>query len=53
VPLKPTCLKQENPARIKDDATLEELRADVMKHLTRLTKAGILDLQALPVPNSE
>jgi hypothetical protein len=41
-----------NPARFKDDATADELRAELTKHLTRLIEAGILDLQALPVPDS-
>jgi hypothetical protein len=40
-----------NPARFKDDATADELRAELTKHLTRLSEAGILDLQALPVPD--
>jgi hypothetical protein len=40
-----------NPARFKDNATADELRAELTKHLTRLTEAGILDLQALPVPD--
>ena len=39
-----------NPAQFKDDATADELRAELTKHLTRLIEAGILDLQALPVP---
>jgi hypothetical protein len=38
-----------NPARIKDDATLDELRAEVVKHLTRLVSAGVIDLKALPL----
>jgi hypothetical protein len=42
-----------NPARIKDDATLEELRAEVAKHLTRLVSAGVIDLKALPLPDGE
>ena len=37
-----------NAARFKDDATLEELRAEVMKHLERL--APVLDLEALMAP---
>jgi hypothetical protein len=39
-----------NPWRIKDDATADELRAELMRHLARLTDAGIIDLQALPAP---
>ncbi len=37
-----------NPARIPDNATIEELRAEVMKHLERL--APVLDLEALMAP---
>jgi hypothetical protein len=33
---------------VKDDATLEELRAEIMKHLTIL--APVLDLRALMAP---
>jgi hypothetical protein len=40
-----------NPARIKEDATLEELRADMMKHLHILIDGGLIDLEALPAPN--
>ena len=36
-----------NPVRIKDDATVEELRAEIMKHLI---EGGIIDLQALSAP---
>jgi hypothetical protein len=39
---------QHNPVRIADDASIEELRAEVMKHLERL--APVLDLEALMVP---
>jgi hypothetical protein len=39
-----------NPARFKDDATADELRAGIMKRLEILTSAGLIDLQALPVP---
>ena len=38
-----------NPARFKDDATADELRAEIMKRLTALSEAGVLDLEALPV----
>lgn len=41
-----------NPLRIRDDATAEELRAEVMRHIVRLMDAGIIDLQALPAPKS-
>ena len=40
-----------NPVRIKDDATLEELRAETMKHLHILIDGGLIDLEALPAPN--
>jgi hypothetical protein len=36
------------PAR---DATLEELRAEMMKHLGILIEGGLIDLEALPVPD--
>src|ERR1700738_2924630 len=39
-----------NPARFKDDATADELRAEVMRRLMILQEAGAIDLQALPVP---
>jgi hypothetical protein len=39
-----------NPARFKDDATADQLRAELMRHLARLTDAGIIDLEALPAP---
>ena len=40
-----------NPARFKDDATADELRAELMKRLEILTSAGLIDLQALPAPD--
>jgi hypothetical protein len=39
-----------NPVRLKDDATTEELRAEIMRRLGVLQDAGVLDLQALAVP---
>ena len=39
-----------NPARFKDDATADELRAELMKRLAVLTSAGLIDVQALPAP---
>jgi hypothetical protein len=39
-----------NPARFKDDATADELRAELMKRLKILISAGLIDLKALPVP---
>jgi hypothetical protein len=35
------------PARIRDDATLEELRAEMHKHLNILIEGGLIDLEAL------
>jgi hypothetical protein len=40
-----------NPARFKDDATADELRAELMKRLRLLVSAGLIDLKALPVPD--
>jgi hypothetical protein len=40
-----------NPARFKDDATADELRAEIMKRLEILTSAGLIDLEALPAPS--
>ena len=39
-----------SPARFKDDATADELRAEIIKRLTALSEAGVLDLTAVPVP---
>jgi hypothetical protein len=39
-----------NPFRFDDNATADELRAEIMKRLEILTSAGLIDLQALPVP---
>jgi hypothetical protein len=36
-----------NPVRIRDDATLEELRAEMHKHLNILIEGGLIDLEAL------
>jgi hypothetical protein len=38
-----------NTVRFRDDATADELRAELMKRLHILTSAGLIDLQALPV----
>jgi hypothetical protein len=40
-----------NPARFKDDATADELRAEIMRRLAVLHEAGLIDLQALPAPS--
>jgi hypothetical protein len=37
--------------RIKDDATADELRAELMKHLGILIDGGFIDLEALRAPN--
>ena len=39
-----------NPVRFKDNATADELRAEVMRRLMILQEAGAIDLQALLVP---
>jgi len=39
-----------SPIRFKDDATADELRAEIMKRLEILTSAGLIDLAALPAP---
>jgi hypothetical protein len=36
-----------NPMRIKEGATLEELRAEMHKHLNILIEGGYVDLEAL------
>ncbi len=40
-----------NPVHFRDDATADELRAEIMKRLAILTSAGLIDLQALPAPS--
>ena len=42
---------QNNPVHFRDDATAEELRAEIMKRLEILTSAGLIDLRALPAPS--
>lgn len=37
-----------NPVHFKDDATAEELRAEITRRLNILQSAGILELEALP-----
>jgi hypothetical protein len=39
--------------RFKDDATADELRAEIMRRLGELSEAGVIDLQALPGPKGE
>jgi hypothetical protein len=38
-----------SPAPFKDDATADELRAEVMKRIEILVSAGLIDLKALPM----
>jgi hypothetical protein len=35
------------PVRIKDDATLQELREEIMRHLRVPVDGGVLDLEEL------
>jgi hypothetical protein len=42
-----------SPARFRDDATADELREEILRRLTALREAGILDLEALPAPDGE
>jgi hypothetical protein len=44
---------QSNPLPFRDDATADELRAELMKRLEILTSAGLIDLAALPAPDHE
>ena len=39
------------PVRFKDDATADELRAELMKRIATLQDAGLIDLKALPPPH--
>jgi hypothetical protein len=38
---------------VQDDASLDELREEIMQDLGRLVSAGVIDLKALPVPDGE
>jgi hypothetical protein len=40
-----------NPLRVWDDATADELRAEMMKRIAAMRDAGLIDLTALPAPN--
>jgi hypothetical protein len=42
-----------NPVHFRDDATADELRAEIMKRIATLQDAGLIDLQALPAPDGE
>jgi hypothetical protein len=39
-----------NPLRVWDDASADELREEIMRRLGELLSAGYLDLKALPTP---
>jgi hypothetical protein len=39
-----------SPARFKDDATVDELREEILRRLGELREAGMIDLAALPAP---
>jgi hypothetical protein len=39
-----------NPARFKDDASVDELREEIMRRIGILVSAGLIDLKALPMP---
>ena len=41
-----------NPVHFRDDATADELRAEIMKRIATLQDAGLIDLKALPVAAS-
>ena len=43
---------QNIPVRFKDDATTDELRAELTKRLRILVSAGLIDLKALPLPDA-
>ena len=36
-----------NPLHIRDDATADEVRAEIMRHIGILVQGGILDLEEL------
>jgi hypothetical protein len=38
-------------ARFKDNATADELRHEIVRRLGHLVPAGLIDLQALPMPD--
>ena len=42
-----------SPARFMENATADELRAEIMKHIALLSDAGVIDLEALPAPDGE
>jgi hypothetical protein len=40
-----------NAVPFKDDASLDEIREEIMQDLGRLVSTGVIDLKALPVPD--
>src|SRR5271156_592333 len=40
-----------SPARFMENATADEMRAEIMKHIAMLSDAGVIDLKALPAPD--
>jgi hypothetical protein len=40
-----------NAVPFKDDASLDELREEIMQDLGRLVSTGVIDLKALPLPD--
>ena len=42
-----------NPVHFRDDATADELRAELTKRLKILVSAGLIDLKALPLQDGE
>jgi hypothetical protein len=42
-----------NPAHFKDDATADELRAEITRRLNILREAGILELKPLPASEAQ
>jgi hypothetical protein len=42
-----------NPVRFKDDATADELRAEINRRLTVLQEAGIIELQVIEAPEAQ
>jgi hypothetical protein len=40
-----------NAVPFKDDASLDEIREEIMQGLGRLVSTGVIDLKALPVPD--
>ena len=40
-----------NAVHFRDDATADELRAEIMTRIATLQNAGLIDLQALPAPD--